>query len=438
MKKTRSRRHVVVVDNSALAKAIGARIRRAREEQGLSQRALAAERFSPSYISALETGVVKPSMAALSYLAERLNCSINDLVGDAGLANPRIGQRLEADLRLASGDWERATQLFTDLLESATDDADRGELLRGLSESLVRQRRPNEAIAPASQAVGLFEMLGRGSDAAEARYWLAAAHYQAENVGEARAIYRSLLERVHADQPPTADFRGRLLVAAANAEIWSGDRQLAAAYLEEARALAESMGDQQRAAFLLSLALSYRDSGDLEAAIRAGQRSLTLYAALDARREQVTLENGLALAHLGLGGLEKAEAHATRAAELAGALGATELETHITDTMAQIALARRDWPRAIDLATTAVTRAAGDENRHGEIDGLLTRARAHAELGDDDAAIADYERAALLARQASSRRQLRAALAGLGDLLSNAGRHQEAVAVLREVVTIDT
>lgn len=89
------------------------------------------------------------------------------------------------------------------------------------------------------------------------------------------------------------------MIAAANTEIWSGDRERAATHLEEARSFADAMDDQQRAAFLLSLALSYRDSGDLEAAVRAGQRSLALYESLDARREQVTLENGLALAHLG-------------------------------------------------------------------------------------------------------------------------------------------
>jgi len=438
MTKTRSRRHVVVVDNTSLARAIGARIRRARQQAGLSQRALAADRFSPSYISALETGSVKPSMAALSYLAERLDCSINDLVDDARSVGPRTGQRLEADLRLASGDWERAAQLFRDLLASVSQEAERGELLRGLSEALVRQDRAREAIDPASRAVELFERLGRASDAAESRYWLAAAHYRAENVGEAKAIYRALLERVHADEPPTADFRGRLLVAAANAEIWSGDRHLAANYLEEARGLADGMGDKQRAAFLLSLALSYRDSGDLEGAIRAGQRSLALYASLDARREQVTLENGLALAYLGLGVIDKAGTHAARARELANELGASELEAHIADTMAQIALARRDWPRAIALAGTALSLAEAGGNRHAEVDALLTRGRAHSGAGDGAAEIADYERAVSVARTAEPMRQLRAALGALADALVSSGRHAEAVAVFQEIVNIDS
>lgn len=91
---------------------------------------------------------------------------------------------------------------------------------------------------------------------------------------------------------------------------------------------------------------------------------MALFFALDARREQVILENSLALAYLGLGSIDKADTHAARASQLRAELGASELEAHIIDTMAQIALARRDWPRAIELATIAVTRGEADENRH--------------------------------------------------------------------------
>lgn len=436
MPKTRSRRRVVVVDNTTLARAIGARIRQKRLERGLSQRALAEDRFTPSYISALETGAVKPSMAALAYLAERLECSINDLLGAQPRAPARTGLRLEADLRLASGEWPEAGTLFADLLESASGDSERAELFRGLSEALVRQRRGADAIRPASEAVSLFDHLQRSDDAAEARYWLAAAHYQAENAEEAQAIYRALLEHAHAGEPPSSDFRARVLIAAANAEIWSGDRERAAAYLEEARSLTDAMGDKQRAAFLLSLALSYRDSGDLEAAVRAGQRSLALYESLDARREQVTLENGLALAHLGLGSIDKAETHAARASQLAVALGAEELSTHVTDTLAQIALARRDWPRAVELADEALAKAREYQNRHAEVDGLLTRARAHAGAGNTNAAIADFEAATNRARDSASKRQLRSALSSLGEHLADQGRHADAVKAYKELVTL--
>lgn len=74
----------------------------------------------------------------------------------------------------------------------------------------MRQRKGHEAIGIASEAVDLFDRLKRSADAGEARYWLAAGHYHAENSDEAKSIYRALLAHAHASEPPTADFRGRI------------------------------------------------------------------------------------------------------------------------------------------------------------------------------------------------------------------------------------
>lgn len=436
MTATRSKRRVVVVDNSSLARAIGQRIRRQREAVGLSQRQLAANRYTSSYMSALESGRVKPSMAALSYLAERLGCSINDLLGDAAADDPRAGLRLEADLRLASGEWQGALDAYAALQEGALDVRTRAEVARGMAEALSRLHRPAEAIDRASEAVTLFTRLERPDDAAQARYWLAAAHYQAENAAEARNIYAGILEQLHAGLAMPADFRGRVLVALANVEVWNGDLRRAAAYLEEARSLADEMDDRRRATFLLSLALSYRDSGDLEAAIRTGQRSLALFEASAARRESVILSNTLALTYLKLGSVDKARRYAKQARGLAEQLNADDFLTHIIDTEAQIALASRDWPRAIERASEAVERATTDGNQHALIDGLITRARAQTaadQLGD---ATKDYRRAADLAAAAGSRRQRRAALTELGEVLASQGHHEEAFALYREVVQL--
>lgn len=432
----RSKRRVVVVDNSALALAIGQRIRRRREAAGLSQRQLASDRYTSSYMSALENGRVKPSMAALSYLAERLGCSINDLLGDTATEDPRAGLRLEADLRLASGDWQGALDAYVQLDESSPDIRTSAEVNRAMAEAFSRLQRPAEAIDRASEAVTLFARLERPDDAAQARYWLAAAHYQAENVEEARSIYAGILEQLHAGLALPADFRGRVLVALANAEVWSGDLRSAAAYLEEARSLADQMDDRRRATFLLSLALSYRDSGDLEAAVRTGQRSLALFEVSAARRESVILTNTLALTYLRLGSVEKARRYAKQARSLAEQLNADEFLAHIIDTEAQIALASRDWPMAIERAGEAVERTTTDGNQHALIDGLITRARARTGAGQLDEAMEDYRRAADLAAAAGSRRQRRAALTELGEVLATQGRHEEAFALYREVVQL--
>lgn len=73
-------RRVNVVDNSALARLIGARVREVRLARGLSQRKLAEPRYTGAYVSALELGHAKPSMAALSWISDRLQVPMHSLL----------------------------------------------------------------------------------------------------------------------------------------------------------------------------------------------------------------------------------------------------------------------------------------------------------------------------------------------------------------------
>src|SRR5918998_5043238 len=176
-------RNVIVVDNSHVARRVGERIRQVRTRAGLTQAGLAKGRYTAAYISALERGLAKPSMAALTFLSERLGVSVPDLVAEE---RPAAG-RLEADLLLASGEYQAALDKYDALLEAGGEDRRlRGELLRGRAEALCRLDRGAEAIRPAAEAAELFDAIGASADAAWARYWLAGAHYLTDNTAEAQ------------------------------------------------------------------------------------------------------------------------------------------------------------------------------------------------------------------------------------------------------------
>src|SRR3990170_5659674 len=163
-------RNVIVVDNSHVARRVGDRIRQARVRAGLTQAQVARGRYTAAYISALERGLAKPSMAALTFLSERLGVPIPDLVAED---RPTAG-RLEADLLMASGNVQAALDRYDALLETAGDDRrQRAELLRGRAEGLCRLGRGHDAIRPAAEAAELFDGLGAAADSAFARYWLA-------------------------------------------------------------------------------------------------------------------------------------------------------------------------------------------------------------------------------------------------------------------------
>src|SRR3989337_1593410 len=130
---TAPRRHRVVADDTQLAHRIGHRLRQARVAAGLTQQQLAAGRYTKAYVSALETGHSKPSMAALNFFADRLGMAASRFLDD----EPAVWRRLEVDLELAAGRWQVAADGYRELLEHAPAREARAELLRGLSEALV-------------------------------------------------------------------------------------------------------------------------------------------------------------------------------------------------------------------------------------------------------------------------------------------------------------
>ena len=174
---------------SPLAIRIGGRLKTARLKAGLTQQQLAGDRYTKAYVSALENALIKPSMVALDYLAGRLGTTASRLMADEEPA----WNRLEADLKLAGGDWQGAVDAYRDSLDATTHSEQRAELLRGQAEAFTRLDRGPETVAAAGEAVEIFERAGRQLDAALASYWLASGLYQQENSAESRAVLQALL-----------------------------------------------------------------------------------------------------------------------------------------------------------------------------------------------------------------------------------------------------
>lgn len=426
--RTRAPRRVVVVDESALAQRIGRRLREARLRLGMSQRQLAGERFTGQYVSMLERGVVKPSMTALNYLSERLGVPARDL-----LDPPReTWSRVEADLKLASGSVTEAADLYSDLAAAAPSPPARAEALLGLAEALCRLDRGADAVAPAAEAVELFQAAGREIDAVWATYWLASAQYQSDNATEARALLDGLLRRVRNGLDIEPGFKLRLLTAIASVTGWTGDHQGALSYLEEGKQLIGGLDTRARAAYLYSLAQNYKNAGDLEAAATTGLRSLALYAELGSELEVGVLYNHLALTYVRLGNLTRARKYAHQAAETAERLDDRRAQAWVRETRAEIALDSGDHAEAIALAE-AVT-ASTDASAETRLSALVTAARAHRAAGATENAKQRYASAADLARMSSASRR-RQVLAEYAEFASSTGDDKLAIGLYRDAVT---
>jgi tetratricopeptide (TPR) repeat protein len=411
-------RKVIVVDNSHVARRVGERIRQVRTRASLTQAQLARGRYTAAYISALERGLAKPSMAALTFLSERLGVSIPDLIAEE---RPAAG-RLEADLLLAAGNYGEALDRYDALLEAAGEDRrNRAELLRGRAEALCRLDRAEEAIRPASEAAELFDVLGAPADAAWAKYWLAGAHYLADNTAEAQGILQQLLAEERAGLQVAPDFRFRLLTQLGNTEAWDGRPERALLYMEEARALLGDVSLRQRAAFLSGLSLHYRRAGDLEASLRVGHESLALYRAADTEREEASLEINLAITFLELGNTSKAKTHLRRARTLAEQHADALLLSEVAEAEARIAFGTGDNDAAAERAGVALAAAEAGGSYLAAVGAHRTLGRVANRRGDREEAEAAFERAVTLLRSHRSDTHLRDLLAEWADMRSGWG-----------------
>jgi tetratricopeptide (TPR) repeat protein len=370
-------------------------------------------------------------MSALNFFGSQLGIAPSRLIGDETPA----WSRLEADVHLAAGRWPEAVDAYTNLLDGPSDPGTRAELLRGRAEGQARLNVPLAAAADAAEAIRLFTAANRESDAALATYWLAYAQFKQDNSAEARSLMRSVLDKVREGLAVEPDFNIRLLLALSSIESHEGDHPKALAYLQEVRALEDTLDDRRRATYLYDLAYAYRETGDFEAAIRTGFQSLALYRASGAEFEMGAQENNLALSFL-------ANGNVARASELAGSarlrferLHDERWLAHVQDTSAQIAIAEGHTGDALSQVDAAIETARRTDNHRALAGALVTRAKVLLAMGDVDAAVASFEEAATLARETGLRGMLRDTLGQWADVLARNGQHEQAYALTREALT---
>ena len=420
----------VVVDDSELARKIGARIRESRLAAGLTQQQLAAGRYTKAYVSALENGLSKPSMAALSFFSERLGLPTSRFLED----ELEGWTRLQADLELATGRWRQAVDAYQALLEQPSTEGHRAELLLGLAEGFAGLDRGKDAAGAAATAAHLFASLGRAAEEALANYWLSCGQYQQGNTVEARAILDGILAKVRAGLRVEPDFQARVLMALSSNSSLDGDHAVALAYLEEIRDLSEGLDDRRRGVYLFDLAYSYRNTGDFEAAIRAGTASLALLRAAQAEFEAASLQRDLALSYLALGNSDKAEESVRAARGFFERLGDRYWLSYVTDTEAQIKLAKGEAGQAAELAAQALELAEETSNDFAALGAILTLVRAQKAQGLNTDVMALYERAADLARREGKPARIRQVLGEFAEALAAVGDHERAFSLMREAL----
>jgi tetratricopeptide (TPR) repeat protein len=264
---------------------IGTRLRRLRTANGLTQKELAAPRYTHAYVSSIESGRRRPSPEALEHFASKLGLPVEELAtGRPADIAIRLELALaEARVRLSAGHLDEAADAFRRVIRDAkrhrlTTIVAKGE--EGLGLGLERQGSPEEAIEHYQRA----ERILRDQPVTALVDAVAGKARCFHSLGDVRhAIY---LVESQLDAMVRQDLRDPDALAHLHADlvylyVEAGLYRKAVASADELGLLASRLEDPSKIAHMnMNVARAYLLKGDAERAQRSLQRAEDAYRQL--------------------------------------------------------------------------------------------------------------------------------------------------------------
>jgi tetratricopeptide (TPR) repeat protein len=278
---------------------IGERLRRLRRARGLTQRALAAPRYSHAYVSTIEAGRRQPSREAIDFFADRLAVSVEELTtGRRAASAPELQLLLqESRVALSEGRLTEAEAGFRRVASRARA-AGLVRIHAGAEEGrgllLERQGEPELALRQYERAETLL-----AADLAAARADAVAGKARClEALGDVRYaihVLESLLDAIEREGAQDPDALVRLHASLLDAYLDAGLYARAAESAGELERLAPTMADPLRVSQMhMYMARLHLVEGRFDDALRSLQRAEDAY-------RQLHLQTELGYAHLARG-----------------------------------------------------------------------------------------------------------------------------------------
>jgi tetratricopeptide (TPR) repeat protein len=402
----------------------------------MTQRELAGDALSVSYVSLLEAGRRTPTPETLRELARSLECSVAELTGegDSLAIRPPALNLAHGQLALRTGQVDRAQQHFQSVLTAPdVDQATRAEAVIGMAQALEKDGRLEEAarayeslVQQAVDAPTYLATLRVVISWARCLYELGELH----RVIEVGMGAMEELDRLDAWQ---SDASIELLATVAAAQVELGDIRQAERLLREGMVRAERMrSPRARAAVLWNASQLACERGRYSEALDLAAEALAYFQQDSDRRNaarMLCMYGGILL-----------QQEPPRAEEAGRVLeealtGLTEFGRgyelgYVLTELSRARLITGDVDGAVEAAERSLNELGPEA--------LLERARAEAALAAAVAASGDRERAAdLFAGAARSlgaikaSRQASRAWAELGIMLADAGEAVAAVEAFR-------
>jgi tetratricopeptide (TPR) repeat protein len=426
------------------ARAVGARIRKLRRDQGMTQAQLGGRRLSESYVSLIESGRRTPPEDVLAYLADELGCTVEVLRGDE--EGPDAAQ---AELVIRRGEWETSSGQVANAiahLEQGLALAAALGLPVLVSRARVSLAKALEADGRLREAIGIWEeVLSQGAMDPRNTPWAAAT------VGLSRCC-REVGDLERAIEVGETFWRDQMRVAAGPEDRVLVGATLLGAYLE--------IGDQERchelARELVELAeradtpkatgaaywqaaLAAEAEGRVADALRLAEKAQAEFAQTEDVRNRARLQTALAGLHLRMNPPEVQEAlRLLHAAQPVLQQFASPIDVCYCQTeLARAHLGIHEFGQAISIATSTI--ADLDKSGEARIEKartLMVRALAHSAIGEREQASADALDAAVLLEDLGAGRQAASIWTELAELYVELGDSGGAIDAFRRATLL--
>jgi transcriptional regulator with XRE-family HTH domain len=413
------------------------RLRRLRTARGLTQRQLAGEGLSVSYVSLLEAGRRSPTPETVQALASTLGCTPAELLGeqDSPVARPAALNVRFAQLALESGNLDQAGEHLDAVLALPDlDPLDRTEALIGQARMLQAQGRLREAAAAYEQLV---------QDAIDSPRYLASLDvvirwcrclYELGELGRVVEIGTGAMRELDRLAAWQSEVAVQLLATVAAAHFELGEVPQAERLLREGLARAEQLrSPKARASVLWNASHLASEDGRHREALELAEEALTYFRQAGDRRAVARLLSQYGYLLLRQDPPRVAEATGTLEESLAilTEAGFGYERGYVLTELSRASLLRGDARRALDEAERAVAELGSEA--------ALERARAETALaaalaasGERARAAEVFDRAASTLGQLNASRHAARAWVELGNMLDEAGDSAGAVRAFRQ------
>ena len=413
------------------AVSVGRRLRAAREQAGISQRALSFPGCTAAYISRIENGERIPSLQLLREFAARLGVGEQYLAYGRDDAPDSSASPTAARVAIRMGDLEAARGLASTALEAARSDHEQAAAYSLLGEVELAEGEIVAARAALERAIALDPTIeDRDAWTAEA---LGRVYARAFEYETAACVFERNRDRAIARQDPVNEVRfGSLL---AGAHIDSGNFGAAEDVLAGALRASDTIADPLAVARLFwAQSRAHAQRPDSASAARFAERALAQLEASDQAYDIARVHQMLAHIELDRGNTERATELLEQAAPTIVASGRkVELASfRIEQARALLESNRREEAAAIAIEASAALAAESPVDA-GRSYAVL--ASVFAGLGEEERAIELYE-LAIDHLQATPNRYLVDAFSRLAELHEKRGDQSAMIETLKRGMSV--